>query len=313
MTGPLGALERSLRDGPADELGYLPKALDLPVGLADDGPIRTSRLERVVLQRSTRPATATPKWQYPATAAILVIGLAAFGIMSTGGQPGIIAPASGSPPPASPTTASPSPSSSATSSPGASPRSSPGASAATASTLPSAALKIAVTPLTETFVSPRNGYSVSYPAGWTVKPATTSWPPDIFLPTGNPALDELTSPKVAALSVASQRLGVGQTADDWLAAFFQPYQGVKPCSGDQSTWPRLPIGGESGYLDVNGCDEASSKDPSVHYLAFDALAFSGGRVYQFQFNGQVDLADFKALLATVQFDAPKALDPGDPS
>ena len=43
-------------------------------------------------------------------------------------------------------------------------------------------------------------------------------------------------------------------------------------------------------------------------IGFDALVFAGGRVYQIGFDGDVDLAYFKAILATVRLDPAQATD-----
>ena len=147
-----------------------------------------------------------------------------------------------------------------------------------------------------------------HPAGWVIRPATAAWPLNIFLPVGNPGLDELTRPGVARLVVASQRLGTGQTEDDWLAAYFHPYQGGLTCGGDRSTWPRLPISGASGYLDADACGWPADERVSEPDVWFDAIVFSGGRVYQIGLDGNVDLAYFKAVLAEVTLDPSSAID-----
>ena len=162
--------------------------------------------------------------------------------------------------------------------------------------------------LTETFTSSRHGYSVRYPTGWSVQPATASWPPNVFLPVGNPGLDQLLRPGVARLVVASQPLGAGQREDDWLAAYFHPYQGGLTCPGDRSTWPRIPIGGASGYLDANACGWPAEGRVSEPDVWFDAIVFAGGRVYQIGLDGNVDLATFQAVLATVALDPSAAVD-----
>ena len=62
--------------------------------------------------------------------------------------------------------------------------------AATAS--PTALASVASVPaLTETFASQRHGYTVRYPAGWTVTPATESWKTGTWTSPGDPALDAI--------------------------------------------------------------------------------------------------------------------------
>jgi hypothetical protein len=163
-------------------------------------------------------------------------------------------------------------------------------------------------PLTKTFTSPRNGFSIRYPEGWTVKPGTAAWPVNVFLPVGNPGLDELTRPGMARLVVASQPLGSGQTEADWLAAYFHPYEGNQHCGGEQSTWPRLPISSATGYLDASGCPWSAEGRISQPDVWYDAIVFSGGRVYQIGLDGNVDLRYFKAVLAAIALDPASAVD-----
>ena len=172
----------------------------------------------------------------------------------------------------------------------------------------SAVPAIAIPPLTAPFVSPRNGYSIRYPAGWTVTPATSAWPPDVFLPNGHPALDQFVGPGVGRLDVASQRLGTGQTAEDFIAGYVEPYAGPKRCVGPPSTWPRLPIDGESAYLIAADCPMSLDNQIADRDVSFRTLVFAGGRVYQIRFDGDVDLASFEALLATVRLTPAQAID-----
>jgi hypothetical protein len=281
MTGPLAPLERSLRDGPPDEAGYRPRLLDGAPGVDDDGLTGVVHLERLSAGRPRGRTQAAPPWQYLAAALAVVVSIAALGIIGLRNQAGI-----NGLPSASPGQVSPSPSARASGGPPAS--------------------AVPVPPLTETFVSPRNGVSVRYPAAWTVTPATAGWPANTYLPYGNPGLDTLVHTGEARLVVASQPLGPGGTEEAWIAAFFRPFNGPTPCGGDHSTWPRIVIGGVSGYLDAADCPVAADSKISVRDVSYDALVFSGGRVYQFGLDGDVDLAYFEALLAAVQLDPSKA-------
>ena len=265
MTDALEILERSLRDGPPDELGYRPQPLDLPHVLASDGTIRAVRLDRVANGRTRRRTEIGSSWRFLAAVIIVAVSIGALGIANIRDRFGVAGPDSG----------------------------------------PSA---ITIPALSEAFTSPRNGFSIRYPAGWTVTPATASWPPDVFLPDGHPALDQFIRIGTARLVVASQRLGVGQTENDFVASYVEPYAGPNQCVGPSSTWPRLTIGGASGYLIGADCHVSLDNKISDRDVAFRAFAFSGDRVYEIRFDGDVDLAYFKAILATIRLTPSTAVD-----
>ena len=266
MTGPLGMLERSLREGPPDERGYRPQAAEPRLGIAEQSASGIPSLERLVPAARRRRRRSTWSWQALAAAVIVAVALAAIAIVGASRRPAVPAP--------SPLVSS-----------------------------------VHVPPLTETYTSSWNGFSIRYPAGWTVTPATTPWPRDVFLPGGHPALDTFAGPGVARLFVASQPLGPGQTESAWLAAYFHPYQGAEPCgSNDYTTWPRLGVGSDSGYLDAADCAVPPDEWIASRDVRFHAFAFSGGRVYQFGMHGDIDLEDFKALLAAVRLEPSSARD-----
>lgn len=281
MTGPLGELERSLRDGPPDEVGYRPRMVAPPLGSRTPEVNQTVPVQRITGGTSLRRIGSVPAWQYLGAVLIVAVTIAAFGIVRTRLQTGVAG------------TGSPSPSAG-----------SPGPSLPSSSDSPS--LPIVIPPMTQTFVSARNGFSVRYPDGWTVTTATAAWPANAFLPYGHPALDTLARPGEARLMVASQALANGQTEDEWLRAFFRPYTAGGPCGGDRATWPRLEVDGVSGYLDMADCPVPIDSRISDRDVGFDALVFAGGRVYQIGFDGDVDLAYFKVILATVRLDPAKA-------
>ena len=262
MTGPMDALERSLRDGPPDEAGYRAPATRATDGVVAGDGRRVVPVGRVLRLPPVPRARAGTSWGYAIIAAV-VVGLVAGGIAYTSSRIGAG---------------------------------------------PSAAPDLTFAPLTETFSSPRNGFSIHYPRGWTAKPATASWPANIFLPVGNPGLDELIRPGVARVLVASQPLASGQTEDDWLAAYFHPYEGGQACGGDRSNWPRLPISGKTGYLDASACPWPPDRRVSQPDVWFDAIVFCGGRVYQIGLDGNVDLASFEAVLAAITLDPAAAVD-----
>ena len=108
--------------------------------------------------------------------------------------------------------------------------------------------------------------------------------------------------------MASQSLGAGQTEGDWLAAYFPPYPKKAACIGDPSTWPRLRVDGASAYLEVVGCPTDEGRKVAARDVSYQAIAFAGGRIYQFTLNGDVDRAYFEAILAGVRLDPSRAID-----
>jgi hypothetical protein len=293
------ALERSLRDGPPDESGYVARSYEPAIELWHTGPTTIGQLERVVPSRRGRLPIAMSVQPAIALVLVVAIGLAGIAILGRHDLPGVNGPAVVPTPPAR-------------SSPSPSPTPSPSLTLAPAppSGAGPAGAAIPIPALTRTFVSSRNGFSVMYPAGWTVKPATTSWRPDTFLPLGNPALDDLQRPGIARLAVASHRLAAGQTEQQWLAAYQPVYQASTGCAGTApSTWPRIAIGGDPGYLATADCPLGPDVSPASPGVEFDAFAFSGGRIYMIKLFGKVDLAYFQAMLATFHLDPPSAIDP----
>jgi hypothetical protein len=271
MTSTYEALERSLRAGPPDEAGYRARPLDLPTATVDQAPTAMAAWAPQRVVPVARVVAARRPDRAPVGSSwrnLAAVLVVAIGLMAAG----IVSLAN---------------------------RADVGGRTSSG---------ISVSALTERFASARNGFSISYPAGWTVTPATAAWPRNTSLPNGHPAFDRLELPDVAQLVVASQPLGQGQTEEDWLAAFFQPYPRANPCSSDRSTWPRLQLDGASAYLDVIDCPTSRDHQIAARDMSFEALAFAGGRVYQFRLNGDVDRADFETLLASVRFDPAHAVD-----
>lgn len=274
---PAGALERSLREGPADEGGYRAEAIAFDAVAPGRSTVERSGGPSVRLRR--RSSGQNSVFSFAGTVAILLVlligGVAAIQRLGQFGS-------------------GQSPLPSAIGSPGVS------------------ASPIPIPALTETFTSPRNGFSVRYPANWTTKAATTSWRPGTWLPLGNSALDELQLRGTARLVVASQRLAAGQTEASWLASFIQPnYLGT--CTGDRASWPRLTVDGQLGYLDVEACPVAADRKISSPDLLYDVIVFSGDRWYEIALDGVVDRAYFEAILSAIRFDPASAIDPPEAS
>jgi hypothetical protein len=160
---------------------------------------------------------------------------------------------------------------------------------------PSAAAIVAP-PLAETFTSSRYGYAVKHPTGWTVAPATKTWS-EIGTNLWNSGINDEIHGKDVRFSGASIAID-GQQPDQWIKA----YAGVS----DPASWPRIDIGGQSGYLTADGSPAAGGAiTPSSVY--FDVVVVVDGRGYNFDMDGHVDRAYLQAMLDTVTFYAPSAL------
>lgn len=277
MTRNFHALERSLREGPPDEAGYRADVLRLDATVAgDDGaPGLIVRRASVGIAGRGRSQRALLPTSFLAAMLAVAVGLGGLAILGRYAGTG----AGETSPPFSPSAVGP----------------------------PGSGL-LAVPPLTETFISARHGFSVGYPAGWTVRAATTGWPPDIFLPTGNPAWDDLQRAGEARLEVASQRLATGQTEADWLAAEAPLYPGAQPCQTRAADSLRITIGGQSGYLTAAACPEPADRTFSSPDVRYSAIVFAGGRIYQIELDGRVDRAYFQAIVDTIRLDPASAVD-----
>ena len=266
---PVNALERSLREGPPDERGYRAEAIDFGA-VPDEARVKQRARERAMWPVG-RPRTMRAPFSFAdSLVVVLVVLVGGFVLLQPRGQIG--------------SRPSPEPTSLPSSSP------------------------IAVPSLTETFVSTRNGFSVRYPAGWTVTAATSSWRPLTYVPIGNSALDELKLVGEARLVVASQRLGPGESESQWIASFAHPYD-LGTCTADRAAWPRLTVDGASGYVDLEACPLPADRGFSAPDLQYEVLVFSGGRVYQIGLDGVVDRGYFEAILATLRLDPASAMDP----
>jgi len=185
---------------------------------------------------------------------------------------------------------------------GPSPAASPSAvSSATGQASPSASA-IVVPALTQTFTSARNGFAVSYPAGWTVTAATQPWAPGSSTNWGDPALDAIQTSDLR-LVVASQRLAEGQTYDAWLAAYCN-----NGGTAAGSCGPKIQIGDQTGYLDLDGVPAAGGAIVPGKSVIFDAAVVFGGRGYEFTMDGIADRATFQAFLDSVTLEPSAAID-----
>ena len=116
---------------------------------------------------------------------------------------------------------------------------------------------------TEAFTSARNGFSISYPAGWMTRPATEPWTkdvPDFMSPAGDIFHDPVREADLW-ISVASQPIGAS-TPDQWAAeklAFDDGCTASKP----------ITVDGATGVIGADGCTRAGRHDrwPRVLRLA----------------------------------------------
>lgn len=156
-----------------------------------------------------------------------------------------------------------------------------------------------IPPLTARFTSPRNGYAVVLPVGWTARPASSAWLPGTPNGWGSAVNDELIDPaRQVRFMGTSQPLASGQSAAEWIQAFVDRNT---PCTGEAPTPEQTSIGGQPGIIDQNGC--LSAHDPrSLGGRIYDVVVVVGGRGYDFEMDGQVDHAYLLAVLATITFD-----------
>jgi hypothetical protein len=166
----------------------------------------------------------------------------------------------------------------------ASPNSSPAAKATARVASP-----IPIPALSMTFRSPTMGYSVKYPAGWSITPATESWTYGKTSYWDTPDGDRLEGDN-AGFRGTSQALAPGQSASQWIAEYITT---SLPCGNQE----QVPVGDQVGTIDLNDCPGAGRLGGRV----FDIAVVVGGRGYNFTMEGRVDRAFFLAMLAAVAF------------
>jgi len=151
---------------------------------------------------------------------------------------------------------------------------------------------VPIPPLSQTFASPMMGYSVKYPAGWKVTPATEVWRGEWWTWRGSD-VDQLDG-QFVGLHATSQALAPGESAGGWMDKYL-----VSASSHLCGDLERVAIAGEIGVIDLNGCDSFD-----VPGRIYDLAVVAGGRGYSFTIEGAVDHAFFLAMLATVTFSGP---------
>jgi hypothetical protein len=150
-------------------------------------------------------------------------------------------------------------------------------------------------PLTGSFTSAVFGVSSSYPAGWTIHPATKLWTTGVPWPCTVSCGDVIEEKEDDSpfFALASQPLGK-KSAADWTATILgdPEWEGSCPMVTESIT-----IDGTAGTL-ARTCPDGR----------LIAVTTSGGRGYYFMLYRVDDITQFKAILATVRLqpDAAKA-------
>ena len=152
-------------------------------------------------------------------------------------------------------------------------------------------------PLTEAFTSDRNGFSISYPAGWEARPATELWTtgvPDFFSTAADTLHDPVREDHLWIV-VASQPIG-DSTPDEWVA--------VKLASdGGCTTTEPIAVDGLPGRIGADDCTRAAVTTGGRGYFIWlyasddePSLPVTYGRAW------------FEEVLATVQLQPDDAVD-----
>lgn len=148
------------------------------------------------------------------------------------------------------------------------------------------------------FMSPRNGYSVKYPVGWTVLPATQTWQPGKEVKWGDPALDAIQTSD-ARFVAAGQKLEAGETAEQWLKAYcLASGTDAGKCATVPGSWQPIKIAGSDAYIDLDGV-AAWPGTITPGGKIFDAVVVSGATGWAFTLDGDVDRPMFDAFLDKV--------------
>lgn len=199
-------------------------------------------------------------WRFPTVDRLSLVTLAAVAVIVlavAGVAVSRLAPDGsnvGGPPPASPTRL-PSPTPSLTPASGA----------------PAGPTTLIIPSMTETFVSPRYGYSVMYPADWSGAAASLAWSPPAWKVAGSPGepfdfIEGVGGPY--GLRAASAALPDGlPNVNDWIDEFLT-FSNIPGCAPPRETQELISIGGAPGRLQES-CGQV------------EATIVLDGRVYMF--------------------------------
>jgi hypothetical protein len=175
----------------------------------------------------------------------------------------------------------------------------PSQTVASPSPSPAANSTSTVLELNPHFTSTRNGYTFRYPEGWAATPASAAWLHGTETLWGDPALDVVQSAD-ARFVAASQALAPGETPEEWYIAYCERPARNQGCADYARKWTPVMIGGESGYVDIDG-DPALSPSLKPGAPMYDAVVVHNGRGYKFTLDGNADRNLFERMLATVTF------------
>lgn len=159
-------------------------------------------------------------------------------------------------------------------------------------------LPVTIPAFDTTFTSSRYGFSVRYPAGWAVRPATETWESSTSpLSLGSPKLDELSGSS-ARFSAASQALPAGWGDQQWYDWYFQfPPE----CVGyEGEPWTEVVVNERTWRVFYDGCPLDVALVPGG--VVFGAITVVDGRGYDVAVDGAVNREFFKAILTTVAFE-----------
>ena len=161
--------------------------------------------------------------------------------------------------------------------------------------------------LTQHFISPRLGYSIAYPDGWSTTPASTSAAAGSIVNYGDPTFDVLQG-TTARLVVGSQPLAPGQTPEDWVVHYCSLYESPgTDCAGAPAHLPRITVGSTEGWVQTDGAFTIESVVADGGRY-FDIVVATGGRGYSFTLDGLVERPLMDALMASVTLDPASAVD-----
>ena len=163
---------------------------------------------------------------------------------------------------------------------------------------------IALPALDQTFTSPRHGYTVKVPTGWTVTPATKPWPQGSHAPQwGDPNADEIKGSSLGmrrsvAATHPTDRDATGPPMGRPRRTAWAPgdYCDCAPIPG---SLPTTKVAGYTGIRRPRMAFPLRMGRSCRAARSFDDVAVAGDGAYVFTLDGNVDRAMLDAFLSTV--------------